>query len=479
MSRSGRSPAAAVQAARQVSDVKIVTFPSRPSRADLYKQGEELRTKCPRSSHAVWKAPKNRVDPLTLLKLSDQGRLPELVPIRHGRMMKSPFTFYRGAALNMAADLAGTPASGPRAQACGDAHLLNFGIYATPERRLVFDVNDLDETLPAPWEWDVKRLSTSFVLACRTNGLSEDDARDAALACVRSYREHMAEFSRMRTLDVWYASLDVENYLPQIKDLEGRKRMRKRLAKARKQSVTEHDFPKLADTASEVVTIKDNPPLIYHWQKLGKDEYVANLRRGFARYRDTLPEERRTLLDRFEIKDTAIKVVGVGSVGTFCGILLLMAAEDDPLFLQIKEANPSVLEAYAGKSIYPNHGERVVRGCLRMQSASDLFLGWTEGKLGRQFYVRQLRDMKTKILVELFGLSEMLLYADVCGFTLARAHARSGDPALISGYLGQSDTFDKAIAAFSTAYADQSEQDHAALMKAVRSGDLDVITEPD
>ncbi len=464
---------------RQASDRKVVTFPSRLSRAELIARGEELRAKVPRGSHAAWKPSRVRPDPLELIKESDKGRVPELVPIRHGRMMKSPFTFYRGAALNMAADLATTPASGVRVQVCGDAHLLNFGAYATPERRLIFDVNDLDETLPAPWEWDVKRLAASFVLACRSNGLSEDDARDTTLACARSYREHMAEFSQMPALDVWYASLDVENFLPQVKTGESRKRIRKRLAKARKQTVAEHDFPVLADTSSESVTIKDNPPLIYHWHESTKSERIANVREGFARYRETLPEERRVLLDRFEIKDMAIKVVGVGSVGTFCGIILLMAGENDPLFLQIKEANASVLEPYAGKSIYPNHGERVVRGCLLMQSASDLFLGWSEGKIGRQFYVRQLKDMKIKPLIEVFGLTDMMQYAEICGFTLARAHARSGESALISGYLGQSDSFDKAIATFSAAYADQSEKDHAVLMKAVRNGDLDVVTEPE
>lgn len=472
--------ASAAQAARQISHEKVMAFPARrPSRAELIAQGEDLRAKVPRSSHAAWKPPKGRPDPLRLIKESDKGRVAELVPIRHGRMMKSPFTFYRGAALNMASDLATTPATGIRVQACGDAHLLNFGAYATPERRLIFDVNDLDETLPAPWEWDLKRLAASFVLACRSNGMSEDDAHDAALACARSYREHMAQFSQMRALDVWYASLDVEDFLPQVKTSASRKRIRKRLAKAREQSVAEHEFPKLADTGSESVMIKDNPPLIYHWQESTKSERLANIRQGFARYRETLPEERRVLLDRFEIKDMAIKVVGVGSVGTFCGIVLLMAAEDDPLFLQIKEANASVLEPYAGKSIYPNHGERVVRGCLLMQSASDLFLGWSEGKLGRQFYVRQLRDMKIKVMTEVFDLTDMIQYAGICGFTLARAHARSGESALISGYLGQSDTFDKAIAAFSIAYADQSEKDHAALMKAVRNGDLDVVMEPE
>lgn len=462
----------------QVSPMPVI-IGSRLSHAELYAKGEQLRTKVPRSAHAAWKPPANRVDPLSLIKESDKGRLPELVPIRHGRMMKSPFTFYRGAALNMASDLAMTPATGARVQACGDAHLLNFGIYATPERRLVFDVNDLDETLPAPWEWDLKRLAASFVLACRSNGLSEADARQAALACCHSYREHMAEFSQMRALDVWYASLDVEDFLPRIKNAESRKRAHKRLEKARKRSVTEHDFPVLADTSSESVTIRDNPPLIYHWPGAGQRQYAANVRDAFAHYRDTLPEERRVLLDRFVMKDVALKVVGVGSVGTFCGIALMMAAENDPLFLQIKQANASVLEPYAGKSIYRNHGERVVRGCLLMQSASDLFLGWTEGRLGRNFYIRQLRDMKVKILVELFGLTDMLQYAEICGFVLSRAHARSGESALISGYMGKSDSFDKAIAAFSVAYADQSEKDHAVLMKAVRKGDLDVITEPD
>src|SRR5215472_1905481 len=297
MIRSTESSAA--QAARQIPEEKLTAFPSRLSRAELFAKGEELRAKCPRSSHATWKASKRRVDPLLLIKESDKGRLPELVPIRHGRMMKSPFTFYRGAALNMASDLAATPTMGGRVQACGDAHLLNFGVYATPERRLVFDINDLDETLPAPWEWDVKRLAASFVLACRSNGLSEDDARDSALACVRSYREHMAEFSRMRALDVWYASVDVEEALPQIKNAETRKRFRKRLAKARKQSVAEHDFPKLADTANDRVMIRDNVPLIYHWQGQQGREYATNIREGLARYRDTLPEERRMLLDRF------------------------------------------------------------------------------------------------------------------------------------------------------------------------------------
>ena len=363
--------------------------------------GKSLREKCPRSSHAVWKAPRDRPDPLRLLEESNKGRLPELIPIRYGRMVRTPFTFYRGAALNMAADLAVTPATGLRVQACGDCHLLNFGDFATPERRVIFDINDLDETLPAPWEWDVKRLAASFVLACRNNGFSQGCARDAVLACVRSYRERMAEYSQMPVLDVWYASIDVEKVLPTIKDKEARQRHQKQLAKARARSVLEHDFPKLAAMAGQVPTIKDNPPLIYHPREQGEEDLLARARAAFAGYRESVQEDRRVLIDRYDLKDIAIKVVGVGSVGTFCAVMLLMASEQDPLFLQVKEARPSVLEAYAGKSIYPNHGQRVVNGYRLMQSASDIFLGWTKGKLGRHFYVRQLRDMKVGPLVEL------------------------------------------------------------------------------
>ena len=387
--------------------------------------------------------------------------------------MQTPFTFYRGAALNMAADLASTPATGLQVQACGDAHLLNFGVFATPERREIFDINDLDETLPAPWEWDVKRLAASFVLACRNNGFSEDCARDAVLACVRSYRERMAEFSEMRVLDVWYARMDIADLIPTIKDAQARKRLRKRLKASRQRSVLEHDFPKLAEVVGRLPTIKDNPPLIYHWRKHGHGEFFAGVKTAFASYRETMQEDRRRLLDRYELHDIAIKVVGVGSVGTWCGILLLLASERDPLFLQVKEARSSVLEAYAGKSIYANHGQRVVNGYRLMQSASDLFLGWAVGPKGRHCYVRQLKDMKIGMLVEAFSRSVMMQYAELCGWTLAHAHARSGEPAKISGYLGKSDRFDKAVADFSKAYADQSERDHKILMKAVREGRLE------
>lgn len=452
-------------------------FEFHPTRAELLQSGKSLRDKCPRESHAVWKAPPDRADPIDLLEQANVGRIPRLVPIRHGRMLQTPFTFYRGAALNMAGDLARTPACGLRVQACGDCHLSNFGAFATPERRVIFDINDLDETLPAPWEWDVKRLAASFVVAGRNNGFSEDDARDGALACVRSYREHMAEFSDMRRLDIWYASINVEELIPTIEDKETRKRIKARLAKARERSVLEHDFPELVHTDGQAPVIKENPPLIYHWREETHDEAMVAAQKAFADYRETLPEHRRILLDRFQFMDFAIKVVGVGSVGTICGVVLLMADDNDPLFLQVKQARPSVLEGFAGRSVYGNNGQRIVMGYHLMQSASDLFLGWTEAREGRQFYLRQLRDMKIKPLVEVFTPGVMRQYAEVCGWTLARAHARCGEPATISGYLGKGDVFDEAIADFSMAYADQNERDHNALVKAARAGRLEVLTE--
>jgi len=392
-------------------------------------------------------------------------------------MLQSPFTFYRGTALNMAVDLARLPTTGVRVQACGDAHLGNFRCFATPERRVIFDIHDLDETLPAPWEWDVKRLAASFVIASRNNGLSEKRAKEAVLTCVRSYRERMAEYSEMGVLDLWYTSLEADKLMEKIEDAEIRSRAKKGLAKAKARNALEYDFPKLADTTSESPLIRDNPPLIYHWREHDNEEIDAMVRHAFARYRETLLDDRRVLLDRYEFKDIAIKVVGVGSVGTFCSVILLMAGERDPLFLQVKEARPSVLEAFAGKSRYSNHGQRVVQGHRLMQSSSDLFLGWTEGKLGRHHYFRQLRDAKLKFPVENFGSPEMILFAEWCGSTLARAHARSGEPAVISGYLGENDTFDNAIAGFSVAYADQAEQDYDSFLNAAREGKIDVVME--
>ena len=448
-----------------------------PSRAELYESGKRLRDKYPREAHGTWKAGRRRPNQIDLLKRSSEGRQPHLVPLRYGRMLQTPFTFFRGAALNMAADLSFTPSIGLRVQACGDCHLYNFGAFRTPERRVVFDLNDMDETLPAPWEWDVKRLAASFVLAGRNNGFGSRDARDAARTCVRSYREHMLKFSQMRVLDVWNTSADLNSILAAARDIETRRRGQRRLAKARQRNVIEHDFPELVSVDGATPTIKDNPPSIFHPTQWKGEDFAAMFAKGFADYRKSLPENRRLLLDRYRLLDLAVKVVGVGSVGTACGVMLLMAGEKDPLFLQIKEARPSVLEAYAGKTTYANNGERIVVGCQLMQSASDLFLGWTSGRNGKEFYIRQLRDMKIKPLVEVFTASVMLEFAELCGMTLARAHARTGEPATISGYLGKSAVFDRAVAEFAVEYADQVERDHAALIKAVRAGTLEVELE--
>ncbi len=456
---------------------KPAAAPPRPSLDELRAMGKKLREKCPRHLHAAWKPPAGRPNPLRLLEQSNKGRIPELIPIRHGRMVRTPFTFYRGAALNMAADLARTPSTGVYVQACGDCHMLNFGGFATPERRIIFDINDLDETLPAPWEWDVKRLATSFVLASRNNGFTKGEARDAVLSCVRSYRERMVEYSEMSVLEVWYASIDTEDLLRIAKDEDAKRRGKKRLAAARARSVLENDFPKLAAAAGKSPAIKDAPPLIYHTSVAGEEDLMARARNAYAAYRETLQEDRRVLLDRYELKDIAMKVVGVGSVGTFCAIMLLMASETDPLFLQVKEARSSVLEAYAGKSAYPNSGQRVVNGYRLMQPASDVFLGWTEGQGGRHFYIRQLKDMKVAPIVEVFTPGWMAEFAGFCGCALARAHARSSRAAQISGYLGKSDVFDQAIADFAAAYADQDERDYAVFKRAVGSGRVEAVME--
>jgi uncharacterized protein (DUF2252 family) len=401
----------------------------------------------------------------------------QLVPIRYGRMMQSPFAFYRGAAAIMAADLARTPVSGIRVQACGDCHLLNFGGFATPERNIAFDINDFDETLPAPWEWDVKRLATSCVIAGQHNGYNRAEARDMAVRCVESYREHIDNFARMTVLERWYEHIDASDILRAISGKKWRQEVRMQIEKAAARSVLEDDFPKLATVEGGQPRIKDNPPLIFHQGDVSADgEYGRAVKAAFSEYRTTLSAERRELLDRFELKDVAIKVVGVGSVGTICGILLLMADTDDALFLQVKEARVSVLEPYAGKSCYPNRGERVVVGQRLTQAASDLFLGWTEYE-GRHFYIRQLRDIKIKPLIEGISASRLGLYSGWCGWALARAHAKSGDAAMISGYLGSNSRFDKAVAKFALAYADQNERDYQALLKAIRGGRIQTLEE--
>jgi uncharacterized protein (DUF2252 family) len=376
----------------------------------------------------------------------------------------------------MAADLAATPSSGIRVQCCGDAHLSNFGGFATPERRVIFSINDLDETLPAPWEWDVKRLTASFVAACRDNGLKDSVAREVVATCVRAYRAAMVEYAGMRTLELWYESLEPRDLLRDVKDLGLHKRVAQRLEKERAKSRAEEIFPKLVEKKGATSLIKDQLPTIFHAKGHPPGEVQQVVRDVFAAYRATLPSSYQSLLDRYELRDAAIKVVGIGSVGTSCWVLLFMAGEGDPLFLQVKEARPSVLEPFAGKSAFPNHGQRVVDGYRRMQPASDMFLGWARGRT-RDFFFRQLRDIKISVLVETFGATEMDLYATWCGRALALSHARSGYASVLSGYMGKSEVFDEAIVAFSMAYADQNEKDHAALELAVRKKQVKAVFE--
>jgi uncharacterized protein (DUF2252 family) len=432
--------------------------------------GKALRDKIPREQHGSWNRVKGRQDPIALLHRSDAGRLKKLIPIRYGRMLQSPFTFYRGAAGIMAADLARTPASGLKVQACGDCHLLNFGGFATPERSVIFDINDFDETSPGPWEWDVKRLAASIVLAARSNGLSDAQARDCVLSCARRYREHMHQFSQMDPLQTWYAETTAADFLESLPKAL-RKNVRKRIEKTASHSGSEYDFPKLAGSVGGQIRITDQPPLIFHPASIGGAEATATLDELFHVYRDSLSPDHRLLLDQYRLVDVAIKVVGIGSVGRRCWIALMMSGGNESLFLQFKEAVQSVLEPYAGKSAYPHHGQRVVMGQRLMQPASDIFLGWATAANGRQFYVRQLHDAKIKPLIETFD-SEMLdVYAQACGWVLARAHAKaSGISATISGYLGASDKFDVAMGTFALAYADQAERDHATLKAAVRRG---------
>lgn len=444
---------------------------------DRSAAGKALRDRTSRVEHGKWKRVEQRPDPIDILMAGDADRVPELVPIRYGRMMQSPFAFYRGAAAVMASDLANTPATGARVQACGDCHLMNFGGFATPERNILFDINDFDETLPAPWEWDIKRLVASFALAARSNGMSDREARDAAVTVSRAYRKRMTEFASMHPMDVWYARISSEDVIG-LTPADEQVRIRKRVAKIAQQDGSEADFPKLAGMVGGRLSIRDAPPLIFHPEITHEPEFQAVLDQVMSDYRATLTDDRRVLLDRYHLVDAAIKVVGVGSVGRRCWIALLMSASNDPLFLQFKEAAASVLEPYAGPSLYPHHGQRVVVGQRLTQPASDMFLGWVTAKAtGRQFYVRQLRDAKIKPLVETFDKSLLDTFAKSCGWVLARAHARSGDAAVISGYLGNSDQFDEAMGDFGMAYADQAERDHAALKAAVRKGKVTAYME--
>jgi len=430
----------------------------RPPRAERLSAGEALRKQVRRAAHAGWKP--GRRDPIAILRQDDQGRLEELLPIRYGRMCFSPLAFLRGAASVMAADLAPTPVTGLRVQACGDAHLLNFGGFDTPERRLVFDITDFDETLAAPWEWDVKRLAASVAVAGRSLHHPDRDCAAAARATVAAYREMMGRLAKMAPLDVWYARLDLEN--------KDEPRVLARHGHAPRDHPAAKVFPRTAPDKRGRPRLVEVPKKIYHSHAV-EAETKAFLR-GF---RDSLAPERRVLFDRFHPDhpaDVAVKVVGVGSVGTRCAVALLLDDDGGPLFLQVKEARRSVLARFAGESPYANQGERVVQGQRLMQSASDIFLGWSQDKEGHGYYCRQLRDGKVSVTVERMSRRDLADYAGFCGRALARAHARSGDGARIAGYLGDNDRFDQAVGTFALAYADQTERDHAALVKAVKAG---------
>src|SRR5271170_8459491 len=442
-----------------------------PSVQTRMSEGKALREKVSRRSHGKWEVAAGRPDPIKVLQESDRGRLAELLPIRYGRMQQSPFAFFRGSAAVMAWDLSKTSTTGIRVQACGDCHASNFGGFASPERQLLFDINDFDETLQAPWEWDVKRLAASIVLASRELGMGSGRCEDAVLTMAHSYREHIREYAEMRNLEIWYSRMDAEVFIKDAKTAAAKNRWKQVEDKARLQTA-EHIFPRIADVINGRTRIVDHPPLVYHTRE--GDLMQKHVTRMFHAYRETLPAERRVILDRYHIIDVARKVVGVGSVGTRCAVALLMAGEHDPMLLQIKEALPSVLEPYAGKSEYKNHGERVVTGQRMLQSASDVFLGWTCDEEGRSYYFRQLRDMKMKIDLENMTKDDWLEYVEICGWTLARAHARTGDAAMIGGYLGKNDTFDSALAKFAASYADQANRDHATLLKAIRAGRVKV-----
>jgi len=484
-----------------------------PSIDERKAKGTEARDQAPLSSHTKWSPAADRPDPVALLSEQDKTREQDLVPVRHGRMMVSPFTFYRGAATVMAADLAPTPVAGLKVQLCGDAHLSNFGLFASPERLLLFDLNDFDETLPGPFEYDVKRMAASFTVAGRNNGFAKADTRAATLESVRAYREAMADFAQMGTMDIWYAHLDEDEVMATIRrsvaetKQEAQAAKKAKQKKAEKKDVRDEKLAKTAEKRAGKIAgkartrdslqalsklgeqvnggyrIVSQPPIIIPLRDLtsiygmSADEAEQAIHEQFRAYWQTLQDDRRHLLERFEIIDAARKVVGVGSVGTRCFIVLVQGRDaKDPLFLQVKEATASVLEPYVGKSRYRQHGERVVQGQRMMQAASDIYLGWTKGlDVSRNFYWRQLRDMKGSVDIETMIPLGLSSYARMCGWTLARAHARSGDPVAIATYLGESDAFDKSITDFSERYASQNERDHEEFVNAVKSGRLEAV----
>ncbi len=439
------------------------------------REGRALRKKVPRSSHAQWQPPANRPDPLAVLLASGKNRLPHLLALRYGRMSRSAFAYMRGAAAMMASDLAATPASGIRVQACGDCHLGNFGAFASPERRILFDITDFDETLPGPWEFDLKRLATSFTLVARAKGYDRATARDVTTAAVSSYRRHMREFALLSPLELWYFIIDSELLIRTAPDAATRRRRQRFEQKARLRTV-DSLLGKLLVERSGAWRFKDQPPTIAHLRRGSR--LARSFRTVLERYPRTLQPDRRVLLSRYRLADLAFKVVGVGSVGTRCAVALYISEGADPLVLQVKEACPSVLARYAGRSTITHQGERVVVGQRLMQCASDIFLGWASDDEGHDYYVRQLRDMKTSVPLEELEGPVLHNFAGMCGWALARAHAKTGDAARLSGYLGRGPRMDNAITGFAQAYADQCERDHALFLRAIRAGKIPVEREP-
>jgi uncharacterized protein (DUF2252 family) len=457
-----------------------------PSRQQRVAIGKAARAAVPRSRHAELPL-EGRTDPLALIEEQVRERIPELIPVRYGRMIDSPFAFYRGSAVVMAADLSRTPDSGLRAQLCGDAHMANFGMFGTPERNLILDVTDFDETLPGPWEWDLKRLATSFEIAGRADGFSEEDRHDIVLEVSSSYRRGMIDLAGQTNLDVWYLRLDVDAAMAEYKtNLRRRelKRKRKAVAKALTRDA-EHAFERLTHVSGSGLRLDSHPPVLVPMDELyggaQRKRFEKAVRDMFREYRASLPNDRRALLEQYRLVDIARKVVGVGSVGTRCWVALLLGLDRyDPLFLQIKEAQASVLERYVGRSRYVNSGQRVVAGQRLLQSSSDIFLGWGRALsidgVSRHYYFRQLRDWKGSFVIENMTPGAMTVYARICGWSLARAHARSGDRVAIAAYLGKSSVFDEAIASFADGYADVTERDHEALVQAVRAGRIKART---
>jgi uncharacterized protein (DUF2252 family) len=443
-------------------------------------EGKAARSATPRSAHAGWQASEGR-DPLALLRAEDESRLPDLVPIRYGRMLRSPFAFYRGAATVMAADLAGAPTPGLRAQLCGDAHLANFGVFSAPDRRLVFDCNDFDETAPGPFEWDVKRLAASVAIAGRERGLRRRERRDPVLATVSSYRGAMRRFAAMRDIDVWYTRIDVESRLAELGgslDDKHRQRIERGIAKARSKD-SMRALRKLTEAGEGGLRIVSDPPLIVPLEELAEgEEAERQLESVLAEYRDSLSGAHRHIAAAYRYVHAARKVVGVGSVGTRAWIVLLVGRDaDDPLFLQAKEAGPSVLEPYVGESRFEQHGQRVVEGQRLMQAASDIFLGWVTAAgaaTPRSFYVRQLWDGKGSADIDSMSARQLGAYGSLCGEALARAHARSGDRIAIAAYLGGGGKFDEAIAEFAESYADRNERDFESVRRAADDGRIAV-----